>query len=78
MCLYNNVQLLSLVGVFMHRFTVPGTYYYWSGWIEPYKTTHFRGSVHVSSESSYSGEVSVKVGDVEALYDVNSGKYTRI
>ncbi|XP_021354106.1 fibrocystin-L-like [Mizuhopecten yessoensis] len=60
-------------GAFEFKFNTLGTNYYWSDYIDLYTTTWFRGSVQVTNKESYVGDLSVKVGGIEAVYDKNSG-----
>jgi hypothetical protein len=73
--MYMEVVPVFVTGVYRHRFTVPGTYYYWSGYADEYNIISYRGVIHVTSQESYVGEVVVKVSGVEATYDLNAGMY---
>ncbi|XP_013405337.2 fibrocystin-L [Lingula anatina] len=56
-------------GSFVHRFTAPGSYYYWSDFIDNYGT-FMRGVVHVKARPTTEAQVTLRVGDVEAVYVV--------
>ncbi|XP_069121982.1 fibrocystin-L-like [Argopecten irradians] len=60
-------------GAFEFKFNTLGLKYFWSGYVDALTTTWFRGSVNVVSKSSYIGDLSVKIGNIEASYDKNSG-----
>ena len=56
------------IGGFEHSFTVPGTYFYWSGYVDPDETVYFRGTVHVLPLPSHSEKVIIMQNGVEAVY----------
>uniref|UniRef100_A0A3P9KTK4 Polycystic kidney and hepatic disease 1 (autosomal recessive)-like 1 n=1 Tax=Oryzias latipes TaxID=8090 RepID=A0A3P9KTK4_ORYLA len=55
-------------GSFGYRFTVPGVYYYSSGYVDDYNTRLLQGVVKVRSREEKSSFVSVSVGGIEATY----------
>ncbi|XP_024153621.1 PKHD1 like 1, tandem duplicate 1 isoform X2 [Oryzias melastigma] len=55
-------------GSFSYRFTVPGVYYYSSGYVDSYNSRLLQGVVKVRSREEKSSSVSVSVGGLEALY----------
>ncbi|XP_036949440.1 PKHD1 like 1, tandem duplicate 1 isoform X2 [Acanthopagrus latus] len=55
-------------GSFVYRFTVPGVYYYSSGFIDSANTKHLQGVVKVQPRQEQSGAASVQVGGVEARH----------
>ncbi|GFN92114.1 fibrocystin-l, partial [Plakobranchus ocellatus] len=60
---------ISRVGSFTQRFTVPGTYYYWTGYMNSVETIYFRGTINVVALESHSQVLSVKLRGQEAQYD---------
>ncbi|XP_033757813.1 fibrocystin-L-like [Pecten maximus] len=60
-------------GAFEFKFNTLGLKYFWSDYVDIYTTTWFRGSVNVISKASFVGDLSVKIGGIEASYDKNSG-----
>lgn len=60
----NKFCLLNLGG-YQFQFLVPGTYHYWSDFVDFYTTTHFSGVVEVLGVESYSAEVNVMLNDIE-------------
>ncbi|KAL3886657.1 hypothetical protein ACJMK2_026637 [Sinanodonta woodiana] len=60
-------------GSYQFRFTLPGTYYYWSGFVDPNQAISYRGVVIVTSKTSHVGEVAVKVAGKTAVYKTNAG-----
>ncbi|KAK3107766.1 hypothetical protein FSP39_021797 [Pinctada imbricata] len=60
-------------GAFEHRFTSAGTFCFWSGYVDIYKTTQFSGVVEVVDRTSSAELVSVMMGGQSALHDINSG-----
>ncbi|XP_061164553.1 fibrocystin-L-like [Saccostrea echinata] len=52
-------------GAYQFQFLVPGTYYYWSDFVDFYKTTQFSGVIEVLSLGSYTAEVQVMVQGIE-------------
>ncbi|KAK3587658.1 hypothetical protein CHS0354_042441 [Potamilus streckersoni] len=60
-------------GGYQFRFTVPGTYYYWSGFVDLNKAISYRGVVIVANKSSHVGEVVVKVAGKTAIYNTSAG-----
>jgi hypothetical protein len=59
------ILLTWISGVYQNQFLEQGTYYYWSDFVDQYKTTHFSGVIEVQSLDSYAAEVQVMVDDVE-------------
>lgn len=55
-------------GSFGYRFTVPGVYYYSSGYIDDAQVRLLQGVVNVAPRKEKSSEVSVKVGGMMAGY----------
>lgn len=68
-----SLSLSLLSGSFVYRFTVPGVYYYSSGFIDSANTKHLQGVVKVQPRQEQSGAASVQVGGVEARH-VTRGK----
>lgn len=62
------ILFLPLLGSFSYRFTVPGVYYYSSGYVDSYNSRLLQGVVKVRSREEKSSSVSVSVGGLEALY----------
>ncbi|KAL3885610.1 hypothetical protein ACJMK2_025660 [Sinanodonta woodiana] len=60
-------------GSYQFRFTLPGTYYYWSGFVDPNQAVSYRGVIVVTNKASYVGEVAVKVAGKTAMYKTASG-----
>ncbi|XP_069115224.1 fibrocystin-L-like [Argopecten irradians] len=60
-------------GAFEFKFNTLGMKYFWSDYVDMYTTTWFRGSVNVVAKDSFVGDLSVKIGNIEAFYDKNSG-----
>ena len=55
-------------GTFQFQFNEPGTYYYWSGFIEPSNVVHFRGVVVVKDEKEIKNlELQVTQNEIPAL-----------
>ncbi|XP_012942613.1 fibrocystin-L [Aplysia californica] len=57
------------VGSFTHRFTVPGTYPYWTGFMDSAMTIFFRGTINVVALESHAQVLSVSQLGEEAHYD---------
>ncbi|KAF7655004.1 hypothetical protein LDENG_00062160 [Lucifuga dentata] len=55
-------------GFFSYRFTVPGVYYYSSGYIDEFNTKSLQGAVRVEPREEETSEVSVRVEDMEARH----------
>ncbi|GFN92108.1 fibrocystin-l, partial [Plakobranchus ocellatus] len=64
---------ISRVGSFTQRFTVPGIYYYWTGYMNSFKTIYFRGTISVVALESDSRVLSVKLRGQEA-HHVTTGR----
>ncbi|KAL3886654.1 hypothetical protein ACJMK2_026634, partial [Sinanodonta woodiana] len=60
-------------GGYQFRFTLPGTYYYWSGYVDPSQAISYSGIIVVTNKTSYVGEVAVKVAGKTAMYKKASG-----
>ncbi|XP_015225096.1 PREDICTED: fibrocystin-L-like, partial [Cyprinodon variegatus] len=60
-------RLNSSSGFYSYRFTVPGTYYYSSGYVGA--SILMQGAVKVMSREEKSSDVSVSVGGVLATYE---------
>ncbi|CAL1525942.1 unnamed protein product [Lymnaea stagnalis] len=58
-------------GSFTYRFTSPGNYYYWTGYMDSADIVYFRGTVKVETLKSYSTTLSVKLSGYEASYDAS-------
>ncbi|XP_038131411.1 PKHD1 like 1, tandem duplicate 1 isoform X2 [Cyprinodon tularosa] len=63
----NSGQTETAKGFYSYRFTVPGTYYYSSGYVGA--SILMQGAVKVMSREEKSGDVSVSVGGVLATYE---------
>ena len=71
----NLMLCLCISGAFEHRFTSTGTYCFWSGYLDIYKTTQFSGVVEVVDRPSTVEQISVTVGGYNALHDIGASKY---
>ncbi|XP_062600839.1 fibrocystin-L-like [Saccostrea cucullata] len=56
-------------GAYQFQFLVPGTYHYWSDYVDFYKTTQFSGVIEVVSLGSYAAEVQVMVQNIEFSHE---------
>ncbi|KAK3716577.1 hypothetical protein RRG08_039372 [Elysia crispata] len=62
---------ISRSGSFTQRFTVPGTYYYWTGYMNSDETIYFRGTINVVPLVSHSQQLAVRLRGQEAQYDTS-------
>ncbi|GFS10808.1 polycystic kidney and hepatic disease-like 1 [Elysia marginata] len=62
---------ISRSGSFTQRFTVPGTYYYWTGYMNSAQSIYFRGTINVMPLVSHSQQLSVQLRGQEAQYDTS-------
>ena len=49
-------------------FTVPGTYYFWSGYLDPWETMYYTCTVDVADRGPWVGDVVVTVSGKEVSY----------
>ncbi|XP_061597205.1 fibrocystin-L-like isoform X1 [Cololabis saira] len=61
-------------GVFSYRFTVPGVYYYSSGYVDEAETRLLQGVVRVESREEKTSRVSVRVGGIEARHEAGGSR----
>lgn len=71
----HNKCLSILSGTFKYRFTIPGVYYYSSGYIDDANVKVLQGVVKVLPREDESREITVSVSGVEARL-VPEGRYT--
>ena len=55
-------------GIFSHRFTAPGVYYYSSGYVDAHNLRLLQAVVKVEAREDETSRVSVSVGGVEARH----------
>ncbi|XP_041373046.1 fibrocystin-L-like isoform X2 [Gigantopelta aegis] len=55
-------------GNYKYRFSMVGTYYYWSGWVDEYETISLKGSVTVVDKTSHTQLLKLTVAGHEAVY----------
>lgn len=60
----------SSTGWFQHRFNVPGTYYYSSGFVDPYDVINMKGKIVVMGPRSKATNVTVRVGNFTAVHNL--------
>ncbi|CAL1525941.1 unnamed protein product, partial [Lymnaea stagnalis] len=62
----------SRKGSFTYRFTSPGNYYYWTGFMDSLGNVYFRGTVKVEVLKSYSTTLSLKISSFEASHHTSA------
>ena len=70
----SNTQFWPYSGGYKHQFTRPGIYYYWSGPVDSTGIIVMRGKVNVTETFSQIENVTVRVGEYEAVYNLTSGR----
>ena len=74
----SNTQFWPYPGRYKHQFTRPGIYYYWSGPVDSTGIIVMRGKVNVTETFSHIENVTVRVGEYEAVYNVTGGAYSAL
>lgn len=68
-------MLLCIIGRFEYKVTKSGKIHYNSGFIDSYENIQYSAIVYVQDKNQSIGDVTLKVKEHEAVYDVNSGGY---
>ncbi len=59
-----------LSGAYSYMFTAPGTYYYWSNYVDEYETIYMRGTIYVGDRPSEDLPITVTVNGFESEYNI--------
>ncbi|XP_053190049.1 fibrocystin-L-like [Scomber japonicus] len=74
---FNSGNTKTAKGFFGHRFTVPGVYYYSSGYIDDANVKVLQGVVKVEPREDKSNKVSVSVGGMMAKHVTGGSRHAR-
>ena len=77
-CHLSNTQFWPYPGRYKHQFTRPGIYYYWSGPVDSTGIIVMRGKVNVTETFSQIENVTVRVGEYEAVYNVTGVAFSAL
>jgi hypothetical protein len=70
------IGFILCVGQYKKRFTEPGLYYVWSGYVDRWGIKNYAGTIKVENAESSLAEINVKIGGKEALHEIGGKNHS--